>query len=107
MTKFIRDNPRITALFALNDNIAVDAIRAAQSLGMHVPKDVSIIGYDDTHLATSISPTLTTMHVDTVAMGQGAVHLVSMRMHRPEAARVTLVVHPTLIERQSVSKPKK
>jgi LacI family transcriptional regulator len=105
--KFIRKNPRVTALFALNDNIAVDAIRAAQSLGLNVPGALSIIGYDDTHLATSISPTLTTMHVDTVAMGHGAAHLLSMRMHTPNAARVTLVVHPTMIERQSVSKPGK
>jgi len=107
VTKFLRSNPRVTALFAINDNIAVDAIRAAQNLGMNVPRDISVIGYDDTHLATSISPNLTTMHVDTIAMGQGAVHLVSMRMHRPEAARVTLSVHPILIERESVSKPRK
>jgi LacI family transcriptional regulator len=97
----------VTAVFALNDNIAVDAIRAAQNLGMNVPGDLSVIGYDDTHLATSISPTLTTMHVDTVAMGHGAVHLLSMRMHNPNAARVTLVIHPTMTERQSVSKPRK
>jgi hypothetical protein len=47
------------------------------------------------------------MHVDTLAMGYGAVHLLSMRKHRPDAARVTLVVHPTLVERRSVSKPRK
>jgi LacI family transcriptional regulator len=107
ITKFIRDNSQVTALFALNDNIAVEAIRAAQSLGLNVPRDISVIGYDDTHLATSISPALTTMHVDTVAMGQGAVHLLSMRMHQPDAARVTLIVHPTLTERKSVAKPRK
>jgi len=107
ITNFLKKNPGVTAVFALNDNIAVDAIRAAQNLGMHVPNDLSVIGYDDTHLATSVSPTLTTMHVDTVAMGHGAVHLLSMRMHRPNAARVTLVVHPTLIERQSVSSPQR
>ena len=68
--KLIRDNPKITGLFAINDNIAVETIRAVQSLGLKVPKDISVIGFDDTNLATSISPTLTTMHVDTVAMGQ-------------------------------------
>ena len=104
---FLNKNPQVTAIFAINDNIAVSVIRAAQSLGMNVPKDLSVIGYDDTHLATSISPALTTMHVDTVAMGYGAVHLLSMRAHRPDAARVTLVIHPALIERQSVTKPRK
>ena len=105
--KLLKENPGITALFAINDNIGVDCIHAAQNLGLKVPQDISVIGYDDTHLATSISPSLTTMHVDTVAMGQGAVHLVSMRLHRPEAARVTLVVHPALVERQSVSTPRR
>ena len=74
----LKNNPEITAIFAINDNIAVSSIRAAQRLGLDVPDDVSVIGYDDTDLATSISPQLTTMHVDTVAMGQGAAHLVSM-----------------------------
>jgi LacI family transcriptional regulator len=107
VAKLINENPKITALFAINDNIGVDAIHTIQNLGLKVPQDISVIGYDDTHLATSVSPALTTMHVDTIAMGQGAVHLVSMRMHQPEAARVTLVVHPTLVERQSVSAPRK
>ncbi|MFT3891650.1 MAG: LacI family DNA-binding transcriptional regulator [Anaerolineales bacterium] len=102
---FLRENPQVTAIFGINDNIAVSTIRAAQALGIKVPNDLSVIGYDDTHLATSLSPALTTMHVDTVAMGYGAVHLLSMRKHRPDAARVTLVVHPTLVERQSVAKP--
>ena len=104
---FLRKNPELTAIFAINDNIAVSAIRAAQSLGLRVPKDLSVIGYDDTRLATSITPSLTTMHVDTVAMGNGAVHLLSMRAHRPNAARVTLMIHPTLIERESVAKPRR
>jgi len=47
-------------------------------------------------------PALTTMHVDTVAMGRAAVHLLSLRLENPEAARMTLTIHPTLLERQSV-----
>lgn len=104
--ELLRDHPQITALFGINDNMAVGAIRAAQRMGLNVPKDISVIGYDDTDLATTISPKLTTMHVDTVAMGQGAAHLVSLRMHRPKAERVTLMVHPKLVERGSVSTPK-
>jgi len=102
ITELLKSNPRITAVFAINDNIAVSVIHAVQRLGLEVPRDISIIGYDDTDLATSVSPKLTTMHVDTVAMGQGAAHLVSMRMHRPKADRVTLTVHPHLVERESV-----
>lgn len=102
----LKNNPQITALFAINDNVAVGAIQTAQKMGLRVPEDISVIGYDDTVLATTVSPTLTTMHVDTIAMGQGAAHLVSLRMHRPDAKRLTLVVHPKLIERDSVSLPR-
>lgn len=105
-TCLLRENPHLTAIFGLNDKIAVEVIRAAQKLGLRIPQDLSVMGYDDTDLATSISPALTTMHVDTVAMGQGAVHLVSMRMRRPDAARVSLVVHPALVERDSVAAPR-
>jgi LacI family transcriptional regulator len=107
ITDLLKENPWITAIFAINDNIAVSAIHAAQRMGLDVPRDVSVIGYDDTDLATSVSPKLTTMHVDTVAMGQGAAHLVSLRMHRPNADRVTLTVHPKLVERGSVGMPGK
>ena len=103
ITDLLKENPKITAIFAINDNIAVSAIHAAQRMSLNVPRDISVIGYDDTDLATSISPQLTTMHVDTLAMGQGAAHLVSLRMHRPNADRVTLTVHPKLVERGSVS----
>ncbi len=106
ITELLKNNPQITAIFAINDNIAVSAVHVAQGLGLRVPDDISIVGYDDTVLATTVSPTLTTMQVDTIAMGQGAAHLVSMRMQRPNTKRVTLVVHPTLIERESVSVPR-
>jgi DNA-binding LacI/PurR family transcriptional regulator len=42
------------------------------------------------------------MHVDTIAMGQAAVHLLSLRIDNPEAVRMTLTVHPILVERESV-----
>jgi DNA-binding LacI/PurR family transcriptional regulator len=78
------------------------AIRAAQYLGKRVPEDISIIGYDDTYIATNTHPALTTMHVDTVAMGRAAVHLLSFRLDNPESARMTMTVHPWLMERESV-----
>jgi LacI family transcriptional regulator len=101
-------NPQITAVFCVNDNVALGALRAAQHLGRNIPQDLSIIGYDDTYLATSISPSLTTMQVDTLAMGRAAVHLLALRLEKPDAARATLVIHPVLVERESttsLSKP--
>ena len=94
--------PHITALFCVNDDVGSHAIRAVKALGKRVPADISIIGYDDTYLAINTHPTLTTMHVDTVAMGRAAVHLLALRIENPESARMTLTIHPTLVERESV-----
>jgi DNA-binding LacI/PurR family transcriptional regulator len=100
----LADNPQITALFCVNDNVALGAIRAAQKLNKRVPDHISIVGYDDTYLATTVSPHLTTVHVDTLAMGRAAVHLLSMRLEKPDAARLTVTIHSELIERESTAR---
>jgi LacI family transcriptional regulator len=98
----LEGNPQITALFCVNDNVGSASIRAVRDLGKRVPDDISITGYDDTYLAANTYPGLTTMHVDTIAMGHAAVHLLSLRLENPESARMTLIIHPTLVNRQSV-----
>lgn len=102
----LRKNPQITALFGVNDKVAIAAMSAAMDLGKRIPEDISVIGYDDVDFASSAKPPLTTMHVDTVAMGRAAVQLIMNRVEYPDAARMTLTVHPILMERQSVTKPK-
>lgn len=98
----LHEHPQITALFCLNDDIGSAAMQAIQNQGKSVPRDVSVIGYDDTYIAARAYPPLTTMHVDTVAMGRAAVHLLSLRLDNPDAVRMTLTIHPTLVERDSV-----
>jgi len=100
-TSLLKEHPNITALFCVNDDVGSAAIRAAHDLGKGVPEDVSIIGYDDTYIAVNTHPALTTMHVDTLAMGRAAVHLLALRLENPESARMTLTIHPTLVERES------
>jgi LacI family transcriptional regulator len=55
--------PAFTALFAANDLMAMAAISALGELGLRVPQDVSVIGYDDSRFAGYTSPPLTTVHV--------------------------------------------
>lgn len=101
--QLLAENPQISALFCANDNVALGALRAARQLNRRVPEDLSVIGYDDTYLATSITPTLTTMRVDTLAMGRAAVHMLAMRVGKPDAARATFIVHPELVVRESTA----
>ena len=98
----MKEHPHITALFCVNDDIGSSAIKAAQTLGKRVPADISVIGYDDTYIAANTHPPLTTMHVDTIAMGRAAVDLLFLRIENPESALMTLTIHSTLVERESV-----
>lgn len=63
---------RPTAVFCGNDVLAVGALRCAREMGIAVPNDVSIIGFDDIELAQVADPPLTTVHVPHRAMGQSA-----------------------------------
>jgi LacI family transcriptional regulator len=99
----LQEFPHITALFCVNDDVASHAMRAVKALGKRVPADLSIMGYDDTYIALNTHPALSTLHVDTLAMGHAAVYLLSLRIENPESARMSLIIHPTLVERDSVS----
>jgi LacI family transcriptional regulator len=99
--QLIREHPEITAIFGVNDDMAIAALNAVQSLGYRVPEDISIIGYDDIALATHVMPALTTVQVDKLQMGRIAVQLLNNRVEYPEAGRMTTVLHTQLIERES------
>ena len=98
----LRQYPQVTALFCCNDMMATAAMQAAQALGRRLPDDLSIIGFDNIDLAEHVTPALTTMHVDKVSMGRLAVQLLINRADFPTASRVTTMLQPTLVERQSV-----
>ena len=52
-------DPRITAIFGRNDEFAIAAMGQARELGRRVPKDLSIIGFDDMNVVSMVSPSLT------------------------------------------------
>lgn len=61
----LRRNPRPTAIFAITDEMAAGVIQAAHQMGLSVPDDVSVVGFDDSPLARKLSPPLTTMRQPT------------------------------------------
>ena len=64
------------AIFAANDQMAVDAIRALQDHDLRVPEDVAVVGFDDVPLASYVSPGLTTVHQPTYELGREAARMV-------------------------------
>ncbi len=78
--RFREDNGRPTAIFAVNDYMALVTLRAAQQAGLKIPDDLSIIGVDDAAFASHIEPPLTTIVQDTYTIGQRAVEFLLQRI---------------------------
>jgi LacI family transcriptional regulator len=84
--RLLARDPRPTAIFASNDDMAAAAISVAHRQGLDVPRDVSIVGYDDTAPATTVWPELTTVRQPVAAMAEAAVELLlaDLRARRAE-----------------------
>lgn len=100
------DRPdRPTAVLCFSDAFALATIRVAESLGLRVPEDLSVVGYDDSPLAGTSQPPLTTVHQEVGTKGQAAVRAL-MTLMRDEPAEVERVVLPTsLVVRESTAPP--
>jgi LacI family transcriptional regulator len=98
-----------TAIFAGNDDMAAAAISVAHRRGLHVPADLSIVGFDDTSLATTVWPELTTVKQPIAAMAQTALELLlaDLRSRRSGSARRATVraLEHSLIVRESSGPP--
>lgn len=94
--------PQITAIFACNDNVAIGVMSATQSMGLTVPEDLSVVGFDDIDIAQDFVPALTTMRVDKSFMGQLALRHLRDRIAEPHRPTLKSLMATQLIERDSV-----
>lgn len=69
-------HPDLTAVVAFNDMVAIGALRAARRLGVRVPDDCALVGYDGLSVVDLIDPPLTTLHLDKRRLGELAIHQV-------------------------------
>jgi DNA-binding LacI/PurR family transcriptional regulator len=97
---------RPTAVVCFSDAFAVTTMKVAEELGLRVPEDLSIVGYDDSPLATASRPQLTTVHQEVASKGHEAVRALVALMgpDRPDA--VERILLPTsLVVRESTAPP--
>ncbi len=90
-----------TALVAFNDMSAIGAIRALQDAGLSVPRDVSVIGFDDIKVAEFNNPRLTTIRQPLSNMGRIAAQCVLSQLNGSEPFRKQIMVEPELAVRES------
>jgi LacI family transcriptional regulator len=102
--------PRPTAIFASNDDMAAATVAVAHRLGLDVPGDLTVVGCDDTAIATTIWPELTTIRQPITEMARAAVNLLVRRvraqragtLEAPQQDRVAF----ELVRRQSDAAPR-
>ena len=68
--ELLRQRERPTAIFGANDVIAAGIVKAARRLGLRVPEDVAVVGFDDSTICTMLEPGLTSVHINCRRMGE-------------------------------------
>ncbi len=92
---------RPTAVFCANDLMAIGALDAAREVGLTVPTDLAVVGFDDIEAASLVTPALTTVRTPSFDIGQAAADLLLERLAGSTAAPRRIVVPTRLIERAS------
>jgi LacI family transcriptional regulator len=93
-----------SAIFCASDPFADKVLKAFRELGIRVPQDVSVVGFDNADVAEHLTPPLTTVCVHKEAMGALAVKTLISRVAEPQAIGVTSILAVDLIKRESVRK---
>ncbi len=104
--QLMRQHPEVTAICAVNDAMAIGAIRTAQKAGRSVPGDLSVVGFDDIDWAALNNPPLTTVNIPKRQMGREAASRLLALLQDPEAAPAEVIVAVQLVARES-SAPRK
>lgn len=103
MQQILSQKQRPTAVFCGGDIMAMGAICAADEMGLRVPQDISVIGYDNVRNARYFTPALTTVHQPKEQLGVTALDMLLERILSKREQQQTIEVQPTLIERRSVA----
>ena len=94
---------RPTALFCISDVLALGAVQAARELGLRVPEDLSVVGFDDVEYAVMGHPRLTTVRQPCYELGRTAGELLLTQIQGGPRGRAVYLPH-TLIERDSTAR---
>jgi alanine racemase len=95
------DGRRPTGVLVMSDAMAIGAMRAARELGLRVPEDISIVGFDDIDVSQHANPPLTTVHQPIRLKGESATRLLLSAVKRPNRDPEQLRLETRLVIRAS------
>lgn len=100
-------DPAVTAVFCANDDMAIGLIRALTEAGRHVPREVSVVGFDDTPVSAYITPPLTTVRQPFDAVAKEGLELLVRAIEHPQAGPAPASDPPIeLVVRSSTMPPR-
>jgi DNA-binding LacI/PurR family transcriptional regulator len=103
--RLLRLEKRPTAIFASNDILAIGAIQGARACGLSVPEDLSIVGFDNTILATISDPPLTTVAQPVHDMGRQVMDFLVDEIEGKKTMKQRMMLSPELVVRNSTAAP--
>ncbi|QZT35059.1 catabolite control protein A [Caldalkalibacillus thermarum TA2.A1] len=95
---------RATAIIAMSDEMAIGAIHACQDLGLNIPEDVEVIGFDNTRLTSMVRPRLTSVVQPMYDIGAVAMRLLTKFMNKEKIDNHLVVLPHRIEERESTKK---
>jgi len=92
-----------TAIFAMNDQMAARLLNEARRMKIDIPRQLSLIGFDDIELSSFTYPPLTTINIPLREMGASAAQMLSEQILHPHEQKQNLLLHCSLVSRETVA----
>ncbi len=100
--ELLKMEQRPTALFCVNDSMAIGAMKVFKNVGLQIPRDVSVVGFDDLYVSRFFSPALTTIRVDQMQMGEIGATILLDSLTDESHAPCKRIVQTQLVVRDTV-----
>ena len=101
VTQLLTGENRPSAIFATNDDLAIGAVKAALRLGLSIPKDVAVVGFDDSDFSKIIEPELTTVRINKREIGRLATAKLIDIIEKHENKKELIISETSLIVRET------
>ncbi|MFC7685045.1 LacI family DNA-binding transcriptional regulator [Ureibacillus sp. GCM10028918] len=101
---YLKNNPAIDGIFACSDASAIGALKAAHRLGIRIPEDMQIVGFDGIQVGNVVTPGLTTVAQNIYQLGQAAAKLLIEQIEGDKITQESVCIDPQLIIRETTRK---